>query len=242
MLIIDNHVHVGWFRDGYHSPLEVWSALKKAGIDKCVVSSTSTCADLYHNILTEFHQFMALAGKENVKPVLWISPDMIIRRWPLMKLLKSKIEWKGVKLHYISHPQFSNHKEWVNTAVVIAYSLGNVPILIHTGEWDTCHAGIFESLIDSFPNLKFVLAHGRPIDETIYLMKKYPNALTDTAFMPLDHIKRLKEENLTDRVLFGSDAPINRIYFPEHSTTDYLKERIKAIKEVDEKILYNSIY
>ena len=241
-MMIDNHVHVGWFRDGYHSPLEVRISVKKAGIDKCVVSSTSTCADLYHNILTEFHQLISIAGIENVKPLLWISPNMIIKKWHLKKLLNSKIEWKGVKLHYISHPQFSKHKEWVNTAIVIAYSLGNVPVLFHTGEWDTCHAGIFESLIDSHPKLKFVLAHGRPIDETIYLMKKYPNAWTDTAFMSIENIKKLKQENLTDRVLFGSDAPINRIYVPELSTTDYLKTRIQAIKNIDPSILENSIY
>lgn len=242
MMIIDNHVHIGWFSDGYHSPFEVWSTLKNAGIDKCVVSSTSTCADLYHNILTEFHQLIALADKENVKPLLWLSPDMIVKRWPLKKLLKSKIEWRGIKLHYISHPQFSKHKEWVNTAIAIAYSLGKVPILIHTGEWETCHAGIFEPLIDSHPRLNFVLAHGRPIDETIYLMKKYPNVWTDTAFMPIEHIKRLKEKNLNERVLFGSDAPVNRIYVHELSTADYLKERMRAIRDIDEKILENSIY
>lgn len=241
-MIIDNHVHIGWFRDGYHSPLEVWTALKNAGIDKCVVSSTSTCADLYHNILTEFHKLISIAGKEKVKPVLWLSPDMIIKRWPLKKLLQSKIEWKGLKLHYISHPQFSKHKEWVNTTLVMAYSLGNIPILIHTGEWNTCHAKIFEPFIYSHPRLKFVLAHGRPIEETIGLMKKYPNVWTDTAFMPTEHIKRLKEENLVERVLFGSDAPINRIYIPELSTVEYLKERIKAIKNIDQNILENSIY
>ena len=25
-MIIDNHVHVGWYRDGYHSPKEIWEA------------------------------------------------------------------------------------------------------------------------------------------------------------------------------------------------------------------------
>lgn len=241
-MIIDNHVHVGWFRDGYHSPLEVWTALKNAGIDKCIVSSTSTCADLYHNILTEFNQLISLAGKENVKPLLWISPDMIIRKWPLKKLLESKIEWRGIKLHYISHPHFVKNGQLVNSALSIAKDLGNVPILIHTGEWATCHSGIFETIIAANQDLKFVLAHGRPIDETIYLMKKYTNAWTDTAFMQMENIKKITDEKLTERVLFGSDAPINRLYIPEISTTDYLKERIQAIKNIDVKILENSIY
>ena len=92
------------------------------------------------------------------------------------------------------------------------------------------------------PDLKFVLAHGRPIGETILLMNKYPNAWTDTAFMPIEHIKKLKEENLTNRVLFGSDAPINRIYYPGQTTEQYLKERIEEIKKIDEEILENTLY
>lgn len=24
--MIDNHVHVGWYTDGYHSPKEIWQA------------------------------------------------------------------------------------------------------------------------------------------------------------------------------------------------------------------------
>lgn len=241
-MIIDNHVHIGWYSDGYHSPLEVGKALKDAGILKYVVSSTSTCADLYHNILTEFHQLSVLAGKENVKPVLWLSSDMIVRKWPLKKLLKSKIEWKGIKLHYVSHPHFSKNRKEVNSALSLARELGNVPVLIHTGGWPFCQAGIFESMIAENPDLKFVLAHGRPIDETIMLMKKYSNVWTDTAFMPIENIIKLKEENLSERVLFGSDAPINRIYFPNQTTSEYLKERIEEIKKIDPKILERTIY
>ena len=39
-MIIDNHVHVGWFTDGYHSPKEIWGSEMAAGVDGMAVAST----------------------------------------------------------------------------------------------------------------------------------------------------------------------------------------------------------
>lgn len=241
-MIIDNHVHVGWYSDGYHSPLEIWNSLQQAGVDSAVVSSTSTCAELYHNIKTEFYQLFSIAGRGNICPILWLTPDMLFKGWPLKKLLKSKIEWRGIKLHYISHPRWSQHPCMVEEALEIARSLGNVPVLLHTGEWENCHAGVFKPLVTANSDLNFVLAHGRPVEETIHLMKAFSNVWTDTAFMPVEDIKRLKEVSLSERVMFGSDAPINKIYFPNMSTSDYLNRTIYKIRQVAPSILSKSLY
>lgn len=47
--MIDNHVHIGWYADGYHYPKSVWMAEIEAGINEIAVSSTSTCAELYRH-------------------------------------------------------------------------------------------------------------------------------------------------------------------------------------------------
>lgn len=241
-MIIDNHVHMGWYSDGYHSPLEIWRSLKEAGVDSAVVSSTSTCAELYHNILTEFYQLFSIAGKENIYPILWLTPAMLLKGWPLKKLIRSKIEWRGIKLHYISHPLWSKTPCLVDKALDVARNLENVPVLLHTGDWESCHAGVFEPVITANPDLKFVLAHGRPIEETIYLMKTFVNVWTDTAFMPIEDIKKLVSEDLTEKILFGSDMPVNKIYFSNLSSQDYLQERIKSIRKIDALILSNKVY
>ena len=157
-------------------------------------------------------------------------------------LLRSKIEWRGIKLHYIAHPEFSKNNLLVSKALDVARDLGNVPVLIHTGEWDRCHAAVFEGIIKENPDLQFVLAHGRPIDETISVMKSFPNAWTDTAFMCGENINRLKEEGLTKRVMFGSDTPINKLYFKELSTNEYLRKIVTEIKFIDPTILSHTIY
>ena len=241
-MIIDNHVHIGWFKDGYHSPVEVWEGIRKTNISKIVVSSTSTCADLYHNILTEFYQLISIAGKNNIIPILWLTPKILLKNWALKKLLKSKIDWQGIKLHYISNPSFGENSNLVNKALSIARLLGDVPVLLHTGDWENCHAGVFETIIEENPDLKFILAHGRPIEETIKVLKMYSNAYTDTAFMPLDNINVLKKNELSQKVLFGSDIPINRVYFPQYSTNEFLKIRLNEIEGIDSKILNNTIF
>lgn len=241
-MIIDSHAHVGWFIDGYHSPNEVWRNFRKTGLSKACLSSTSTCAELYHNIKTEFCQFISMAGSENVRPILWVTPKMLLKRWPLKYLMKSKIEWYGIKLHFVAHPQLAESKFWNTSYIQIAKELGNVPVLFHTGKWDTCHAAAFQNVIADNPDLTFVLAHGRPIDETIMLMKQYPNVWTDTAFMPIKDIRLLKEEGLTGRTMFGSDAPINRIYYPDLSTEKYLKTRIEEVRSIAPEILSNCVY
>lgn len=241
-MVVDSHVHVGWCSDGYHSPLEIWRALKESGVDSAAVSSTSTYAELYHNIQTEFYQLFSIAGKGNIYPILWLTPAMLLKDWPLKKLLKSTIEWRGIKLHYVSHPVWSKTPCIVHKALDIARNLGNVPVLLHTGDWESCHAAVFEGVIAANSDLKFVLAHGRPIDETISLMKNLKNAWADTSFMPVKDIKGLLLAGLRDKVLFGSDIPINKVYYSNLSTIEYLRSRIKAIKEIDPIILTHTIY
>lgn len=241
-MIIDNHVHMGWYSNGYHSPVEVWLALKKAGIDKCAVSSTSTCAELYNNIKTEFCQLMAIAGQENIFPILWITPLMIKKEWPLKKLIHSKIEWRGIKLHFLANREFYSNPTLVLKVVDLSYSLGNLPILLHTGEWKYCHAGYFENLISHNPGIKFILAHGRPLNELLSLMKKYNNVWTDCSFMPEEHLKTLCNHSLTERILFGTDAPVNTVYYPFLLTEDFIKNKIIEVCRVDKVILSNKIY
>lgn len=241
-MIFDNHVHMGWYSNGYHTPYEIWSAIEYAGIDKIAVSSTSTCAELYNNIKTEFYQLMAIAGQENIYPILWITPNMIKKHWPIQKLIKSKIKWRGLKMHWQAHPDFYSERELTNEVLKLSKLMGNLPILLHTGEFDTCRANVFEPIISENPDVKFILAHGRPINETVTLLKKYNNVWTDTAFMPNEDIIFLIEEGVVDKILYGTDFPINSVYYTSLSNYSYLKSKLAHIKLIDKNILHHTIF
>lgn len=243
-MIIDNHVHVGWFTDGYHTPREVWDSAVAAGIDGMAVSSTSTCAELYKVVVREMRELINLGG-ERVRPILWLTPRMMKCRYVLPYMLQSKIPWRGIKMHWEAHKEWANNKKLVIQALEVARRL-QVPVLLHTGNFETCHAKLFNRIIENYPDLTFVLAHGRPVNEAIEILRNYTNAFVDTAFMPIDDLQLIKEQCGSDKILFGTDVPINRVYYKEMDTTAFVQHNIGMIRFVfgkdSDRILSKSVY
>lgn len=243
-MIIDNHVHVGWFTDGYHSPKEVWNSAIAAGINGMVVSSTSTCAELYKDVRRELRELKRLGG-DRVHPVLWLTPRMLKVKYALPYMLHSKIKWQGVKIHSEAHPEWAHNKALLDKALNVARNL-DVPILVHTGNFSSCHAGLFKDVIAENSDLTFVLAHGRPINETIEILQCCHNVYVDTAFMPKEDLYQLAELGLSDKILFGTDVPINTVFFKYISTSDYIRLRTQELHDVlgdeAEKVFNRCIY
>lgn len=207
--IVDNHVHVGWFYDGYHSPQEVWNIAKRAGIDEIAVSSTTICAKkcLTKQIKRELKELIRLGGSK-VHPILWIRPDMLKKQnsYALPYFLHCKIKWQGLKLHYEAHPEWSKRPDLVEKAIAIAKQI-NVPILIHTG-LNNCNALMFEPIIKNHPQITFILAHGCPPQEAIHLTKNHCNVYIDTSSTVYEHIQLFKDMNISKHLLFGTDSPL----------------------------------
>ncbi len=121
-------------------------------------------------------------------------------------------------------------------------------IMFHTGftaQKDTeqvyCNPADFIPLLEAYPDLPVIFCHaGKPhwYDETVELLKKYPNAWVDTALVPVDVILGFTQQHpeIVDRIVFGSDWPVCGNY---HN----LLERYETAgfdEEVLEKILYGN--
>ena len=224
----DNHVHIGWYTNGYHTPLEVWKAEKDAGIDDIVVSSTSTCAELYKLVVQEIKELIRLGGSR-IHPILWITPRMM-KTWGISYMIHSRIKWEGVKMHWQAHREwYYNHKILHNALDVARWM--EVPVLLHTGNYKECHTSVFLDLCKQYNELDFVLAHGCPIDETTEVLSQCPNVRVDTAFMPAEDVKLLCKNGYADRVLFGTDAPINLLFYKDMSTVEYIRWCISNLKD-----------
>lgn len=242
--MIDNHIHIGWYIDGYHSPKEIWGAEQEVGIDEIVVSSTSICAELYKLVTREIHELIRLGGSR-VHPILWLTPRMM-KTWGLSYMLHSKIRWQGVKMHWKAHREWYYNRKLLHNALEVARWLG-VPVLFHTGDFKECKSGVFMDICKQYGDLTFVLAHGRPFDEAKNVLEACPNVYVDTAFMPADHVKELVDAGYSNRILFGTDVPINLLYNKEMSTADYIKNCLKELQntlssEQFELIISNKLY
>ena len=243
-MLTDNHVHVGWYTDGYHTPMEVWKAEQEAGIDEIVVSSTSTCAELYKLVVKELHELIRFGG-ERIHPILWITPRMM-KTWGISYMLHSRIKWEGVKMHWRAHREWFYNRKLLHNSLEIARWL-EVPVLFHTGNFKECHANVFMDICQKNNDLDFVLAHGCPIDEAIGVLSQCPNVRVDTAFMPAENVRLLCDNGLAERALWGTDAPINLLFYKDMSTADYIRWCISNLKdtlipEQFETVMNNKFY
>lgn len=228
--IIDNHVHVGWYSDGYHSPQEVWNAITLAGIDEIAVSSTSTCAEKYKLVVREMRELQRMGGNK-VHPILWLTPKML-RTYGIRYMLHSKIKWEGVKMHWLAHPEWGKNEKLLNKGLKIVKQLG-VPLLLHSGNQACCQPYLYEPICRNMPCTKIIIAHGRPIDQTLDLLRNFENVMVDTAFMPVDDAKKIISEGFASRIFFGTDTPIQMMY-TNHNTplSTIIKDNINDFKGI----------
>lgn len=242
--MIDHHTHIGQFYDLHTSPSELIRIMDSVGVEQFACSSTTICEGDYNKVLLEMSELLMLTG-HRLLPVLWIVPQML-HNDGLQRFLDSGIRWRMLKIH----PQL-HQLEWqcaganLRKVLHLAKQM-HVPLLIHTGDFAGCYPSLFERAIRYNPSVMFILAHGRPIDETIALLQRYPNVLTDTAFMPLEHLAELCQRGLSHKILWGTDIPIQKYYNRSENLIDYYQNRLRELKtaitiEQYETILTNHI-
>ena len=179
--------------------------------------------------LEEMKELLSLGG-DRVHPVLWVTPQMI-QTSTINNMLNSGIKWQMLKMHWKAHPEWYNNKLLSKQAIELAQHL-KIPILLHTGLFEECRAGIFEDICIENNKTVFVLAHGCPLNETINIMQKCNNVYVDTAFMQAKDVNELIQKGFLCRILYGSDTPINEVYFPKLSTKNYLLNEMRDLEKI----------
>ncbi len=228
-MLIDSHIHVGQYYHIYTSPQDLLQLLDAVGVGQFAVSSTSICEGIYKKALNELQALSAIAY-ERMFPVLWIVPAML-EDGGLERFLSSDIQWRCLKIHPQLNPFYWQQNSADLEVVVSLAKRLNVPILIHTGEKDGCEPWLFKEAIATNPSVKFILAHARPLKQTITLMNLFQNVWADTAFVPIENVVKLCNEGFSDRILWGTDYPIPRYFYPEIDMKLYYEETLSALQK-----------
>ena len=208
-------------------------------VDNYLISSTSITEGNYDKVLHELYEIVSLSDGKAL-PVLWITPQML-RDDKEYVFLNSELKWYCIKIHPQLDPNFWQvENEVMNYVVSIAQDL-KIPICIHTGEKNNCESSKFLNIINNHPTQSFILAHGRPANETITMMKKFKNTFVDTAFMSVDTILSFVNENLTDKILWGSDSCIIKYYYPGINISNIYFNKVETLKRSTDTETFNKI-
>ena len=178
-------------------------------------------------------------------------PDII---WVEKMIKEGKIQFIGEVLSQYYGISASDEKLFPYYALAEKY---NIPVGIHTGLAGSEHGSphfkvslgkplLLEEMLQKFPNLKVWIMHaGAPfLEETIAIMKYYPNVYTDISAINNPYIfpkedfsriiKTFIDAGFEDRLMFGSDNSDITMAIENVEKLDFLTAAQK------EKILYKN--
>lgn len=227
LMLIDSHIHVGQFFDKYIAPYDLFAFMKELGVDYYAVSSTTICEENYPKAVQELQELIAISGSR-VLPTMWITPYGL--EGNIAWYLETDIKWKLLKIHPELHPNgWSPDGTNFHEVLDISREL-SVPLLIHTGNAPYCHAGLFRKVIEDNSDVVFILAHGRPLKETISILEKCNNAYVDSAFMDVDSMLTCINSGFAKKLLWGTDMCIPLHFYPQVNLADYYRNKLDAFR------------
>lgn len=228
MKICDAHVHVGKIGDDRtrraFPPEEIASILKAHGVSEFIFSSMNAQRGLpFVDIERDAIETKAAFG-EGAHAFLWLA-GRFYDDDPKLSALDSGL-WDGVKLHELETPWVKERPRDLDRILDQLEERG-LPVQFHTGEDKGCYPHELLPFVTRHPRLKVDFAHCRPYQETINCLKECPNLFTDTAFMPPEYYPELVAAGVDDRVMFGTDLPIQAGFY-EREIADLFASDINA--------------
>jgi predicted TIM-barrel fold metal-dependent hydrolase len=211
----DSHIHIGQFQEIYYEPLHVLSIVCETGVNRAAYSSTTSCKNdvTYKEVEQEITEVVAHFPSENITPFFWYIPSYINEGISVAGAFQN-LPYGGIKLHPRAHHwnlQDANHLNCLHGLFSFAQEHG-FPLLIHTGEGEFEKPSFFESFFAEYPQTKCILAHCRPVTDTIAMFQIYKNVYGDTAFLSADGFEKIVKAGFRDRIISGSDFPITHYF------------------------------
>ena len=222
-MIIDTHVHIGNMLNFVMTEEDVITSMDKNGIDHSIVSSINAAEfdhelrpvplKYQHSQLECLDDVISFVKKypDRLSAAVWVRPYMEKADYDLYKAINDNRKYiKAVKFHpYHSNVPFDS--EVMEPFIELAQHYG-LPAVVHTGGSDAASCTRVYNMAKRFPKTRFVMVHmglGTDNSEAIELIGRLPNLYGDTTWVPLKSTVRLIREVGVEKIMFGSDNPID---------------------------------
>ena len=222
-MIIDTHVHIGNMLNFNMSEEDVIYSMDKYGIDYSIVSSINA-AEFDHSLrlVPEEYQHsqceclkdaVAFAKKypDRIGAAVWARPFVEKADYDLYKAIEDNRKLiKAIKFHPF-HSNVPFDSEIMEPYIELAERY-ELPAVVHTGGSDAASCIRVFNMAKKHPRTNFVMVHmglGTDNKEAIELVSKLPNLFGDTTWVPLNSTIQLIKTAGIEKVVFGSDNPID---------------------------------
>ena len=267
-MIIDTHVHIGGkpFQLGGPFPEMTeemtWTALTRYNIDRCLISNADSSEVDHEQKLFPLERQVsqidsldrmlkfARAHSDRMKVGVWVKPLTEKLTPQFEKMIKDNLDIiRAIKLHpYHSNTRPTDKKTL--PYIELAKEL-NLSVVSHTGGCDAAEPKYMAELTGMFPSVNMVMVHlglGSDNTEAIELLTKHDNLFGDTTWVQMSSTIRAVRMGLSDKIMFGSDTPIDGSDTYLHNKTDdrsiyqdYFYELPKFITQDEyEKIMWKN--
>ena len=222
-MIIDSHVHIGGKPLFEMKESIVLNAMTKYWIDKIIVSNADSSEfDFQQNpIPSEFQTTMydstvrtvnfARNNAERIFVAAWVKPKNEQPDKDFYDLIERNLDViKAIKFHpYHSAEPFNSENTEGFIRLAQTFSL---PVITHTALDQFSRGDLVAEMAKKYPDVKFIMAHLELNSDNLHaidLCKETPNLYGDTAWVSFESVKKFVAECGSERILFGSDMPID---------------------------------
>ena len=161
-------------------------------------------------------------------------------------ILKNRDKIKGLKFH----PYHSKLKITGDKIVPYIYFAEkyNLPILVHCAIDEYSQAKYTYEMAKKYPKVKFIMAHLELMQDDFTtarrMLLELDNLYADTAWLPFEEVINIIKDGGEDKIIFGTDAPINGIdHYEKYRDYFDIKKITKISNIAYNKLMYkNAIY
>lgn len=240
IMIIDAHVHIGDMMNFSLKLSKIKEIMENRKIEKAVVSSIdATEVDHYQKVIEDNVKTQTQVNQELLE-LLRDEPDFSILVWckPLTEgwnkefenfLLENLDKIKGLKFHpFHSAIKMTDKKIKPYLEFANKYKLA---VKVHCADDKHSKSKYTYKVAKKYPNINFVMAHlelGGNHKKARELLLKQKNLYADTAWLPSEEAVKIILEGGQNKIIFGSDAPIDGDthykFYEDYFSYDFIKK------------------